>query len=99
MSIDRRPLTEIRSDNDRTEECIAFLDEVSEVCRKYGYAIGHQDSHGAFEVYRYTVPAQLEPNLEWFKAADEVDWLSNPDPEDVPPPPDPFAGPIKDPFL
>jgi hypothetical protein len=30
----------------------AFLTEVVAVCKKHGMSIGHQDSHGAFQVYK-----------------------------------------------
>lgn len=29
----------------------AFLDDVKAVCQKHGLAIGHEDSHGAFEIH------------------------------------------------
>jgi len=95
--IESRPLTQIRTDNDRTPECLAFIDEVTELCRKHGYVIGHQEMDRSFELYRYTVRAELEPHLDWFASADEVIWTRQPaelepEPERRPP------GPIKDPF-
>ena len=27
-----------------------FLDEIDEVCRRHGFAIAHEDNHGAFEI-------------------------------------------------
>ena len=31
----------------------AFLAEMLAVCKKHGFSLGHEDSHGAFEVYDY----------------------------------------------
>lgn len=31
----------------------AFLDEIIQVCQKHNMSIGHEDSHGAFEVCDY----------------------------------------------
>jgi len=30
----------------------SFLAEINEVCRKYNMCIGHEDTHGAFIVFR-----------------------------------------------
>jgi hypothetical protein len=92
-----RPLTQVRTEEDRTPECQAFIDEVTEVCRKHGYVIGHQETDRQFEVYRYTVRAELEPHLSWFEAADEVIWIRQP--KELEPAPERLApGPIQDPF-
>jgi hypothetical protein len=43
-----------------------FLWEIIEVCRRHGLAIGHEDTHGAFEIY------DLKSNpdaLKWLKDA------------------------------
>jgi hypothetical protein len=36
----------------------AFLLEVIQVCRKHGFALGHEDEHGGFRV-------QKHPNPDW----------------------------------
>ena len=43
----------------------AFIDDVNDVCRKYGMSIGHEDSHGGFVIYALTD----ESDLEWFSDA------------------------------
>lgn len=37
-----------------------FLAEIGDVCRKYGYSIGHEDGHGAFIINTFD-----ESDLEW----------------------------------
>jgi hypothetical protein len=41
-----------------------FIEEVIEVCKKHGYAIGHEDTQGAFEIKGYNTD-----DIEWFRAA------------------------------
>jgi hypothetical protein len=91
-------LTESRYDEDRSQEALDFIEEVTEVCRRRGFAIGHEDGHGGFQVYRYVQPDKLEANLDWFEAAVEMRWLDDqyaPEPE---PKQDPFTADAKDPF-
>ena len=45
-------------------EIDAFIEDVLAVCRKHGMSIGHEDSHGAFEIVR-----RLD--------AECADWLRN----------------------
>lgn len=98
MSRHKSRLTETRTDEDRSQAALDFIEAVEAVCREKGYAIGHQDFHGAFQVFPFPAAAQLEPNLEWFRQAEEVVYLDQPDPDE--PPPDPFINPreAKDPF-
>ena len=44
----------------KTSKVEAFLQEVVEVCKKHGMAIGHQDSQGAFVVEAFT-----QESVEW----------------------------------
>jgi len=37
----------------------AFLKEIEAVCRKHGFAISHEDSHGAFVVVKHTEGSYL----------------------------------------
>lgn len=53
-----------KTDEDRSDEAIAFIAEVDEVCRRHGFAIWHEDSHGAFQVGR-------SDDNDWFLGADE----------------------------
>lgn len=97
MTISQRRLTEHRDEDDRSQEALDFIEAVTTLCREHGFSIGHEDSHGGFEVYRYTEPNKLEANLDWFQAATEVRWLEEafaPQPEE----PDPFASERPDPF-
>jgi hypothetical protein len=36
--------------DERSPEVLAYLQELVEVGRKHGFLLGHEDSHGAFEV-------------------------------------------------
>ena len=36
---------------DRSPETIAFLEAIVEVCKIHNKELGHEDSHGNFEVY------------------------------------------------
>ena len=38
----------------------AFLEEMAEVCKKHGMALGHEDNHGAFIVVPYD-----KLNVQW----------------------------------
>ena len=31
-----------------------FLNKILETCREYGYSIGHEDDHGAFQIVEYS---------------------------------------------
>ena len=42
----------------------AFLHEIIKVCKKHNMSIGHEDSQGAFEIYRYDKKLS-----EWLKSA------------------------------
>lgn len=53
-----------------------FLAAIGEVCRKYGYSIGHEDGHGAFIIHTFD-----ESNLEWLGGANiELDSAEAPQP-------------------
>ena len=91
-------LTEVRDDDDRSQEARDFIEAVNAVCRQHGFAIGHEDGHGAFQVYRYVVQDKLEANLSWFAAAHEVRWLDEQFAPKAEPQPDPFTADAKDPF-
>jgi hypothetical protein len=43
----------------------AFMVELEALCRKHGLSIGHEDTHGAFLVYRDLD----EDRLSWLKEA------------------------------
>jgi hypothetical protein len=46
------------------EKIKSFFNEIEDVCKKYGYSIGHEDGHGAFEIDKY-----CETNIKWLKDA------------------------------
>ncbi|MDC6350739.1 hypothetical protein PP178_04180 [Zeaxanthinibacter sp. PT1] len=41
-----------------------FLNDIDRLCKKYGYSISHEDTHGAFIVEPYD-----SGNIEWLKDA------------------------------
>lgn len=43
----------------------AFLAEIHEVCKKHGFCIEHEDSHGGFIVEKY----DGDEDFEWLNAA------------------------------
>ncbi len=43
----------------------AFIEEVLEVCERHKFAIGHEDGHGAFEIY--DGPSDSDKN--WLRCA------------------------------
>ena len=45
-------------------EMEAFIADIEAVCRKHGFAIGHEDGHGGFKVHLLS-----EENIRWFKGA------------------------------
>lgn len=45
----------------------AFLADLAAVCRKHGLALGHEDTHGGFEVRPYS-----DALIEWLQAAADV---------------------------
>ncbi len=98
MAVYTSRLCETRDDDDRSQEARDFIEAVSKVCKEHGFAIGHKDSHGGFQVYKFDVPEQLQANLGWFENAAEIVWLYEHGPP-APPEPDPFSGLIEDPFL
>ncbi len=51
-------------------EVDVFLNDLVAVCRKHGMSLGHEDRHGAFEVYRHISPDALE----WLCAAHISEW-------------------------
>ena len=44
-----------------------FLNEVENLCRKYGLVLSHEDTHGAFIVMKFK-----EENIQWLKSARRV---------------------------
>lgn len=95
MTVSKRPMTEIRTEDDRTQETLDFIEAVLGLCRERGFAIGARPGEDSpvFEVYRFERPEKLEPNLGWFGAADEVRWLHDEHVRSEPPrepPDDPF---------
>lgn len=42
----------------------AFIRDITEVCRKHGLTLSHEDGHGAFEVERYD-----QHTIEWLNNA------------------------------
>lgn len=47
-----------------------FIAEITDVCKKHGMSISHEDSHGAFIIDGY-----MESNIKWLQyaiASDEV---------------------------
>ncbi len=42
----------------------AFLKEIIEVCKKRGFSLSHEDTHGAFIVEEYD-----EDNIQWLMEA------------------------------
>jgi len=42
----------------------AFLNDVVDICKKHGFSLAHEDTHGAFEVHLYD-----EQNIAWLMAA------------------------------
>lgn len=52
--------------NERSEKVDLFLKEISEVCKKHGLSISHEDEYGAFLI----VPFK-ESYLEWLLNAHE----------------------------
>jgi hypothetical protein len=41
-----------------------FLHEIAAVCKKHGFSISHEDSHGAFVIEAYD-----EANIDWLMGA------------------------------
>ena len=46
--------------NDQKQQVKTFI----EVCNKYGFSIGHEDTQGAFEIKDYNTD-----DIEWFRSA------------------------------
>jgi hypothetical protein len=42
----------------------AFLDDLEIVCRKHGLSIGHEDGHGAFQIWEFN-----ESDIRWLRDA------------------------------
>lgn len=42
----------------------AFIEELLAVCRKHGFALAHEDTHGAFEIVKLE-----EGDLDWLQQA------------------------------
>ncbi len=36
--------------DDQKPQVKAFIEEIKEVCKKYGFSIGHEDTQGAFKI-------------------------------------------------
>jgi hypothetical protein len=41
-----------------------FLQEIAAVCKKHGFSIGHEDTHGAFIIEAYD-----KANIDWLMCA------------------------------
>jgi hypothetical protein len=52
---------------ERSKEALDFIKAVDKVCVEHGFAIEHEDSHGAFIVRRYND----ESDRYWFQQAYE----------------------------
>ncbi len=46
------------------EQVDDFLQEIKSVCKKHGFSIGHEDTHGGFLIERYE-----DKNIDWLMAA------------------------------
>lgn len=53
-------------DEERPQKVIDFLEEVTALCEKYGFVIGHEDSGGGFLIYDQKATSET---TEWFAAA------------------------------
>lgn len=51
---------------DRSERVRVFLDEVADVCKRYGLSISHEDGHGSFIVEEFK-----QDNIDWLNQASE----------------------------
>lgn len=54
-------------DEERTDKAKEFLSEIEKLCKKYGYAIGHEDTQGGFELLPYE-----EDTAYWIQCATKV---------------------------
>ena len=52
--------------NNRPEKVLDFLREVDEVCKKYGFCIGHEDGGGAFVIVN---SEEYDDDNGWFTSA------------------------------
>lgn len=43
-----------------SQNIIDFMKEYEELCKKHDISLGHEDMHGAFELYKYD-----EENIKW----------------------------------
>ncbi|NLW48795.1 MAG: hypothetical protein GXY86_15890 [Firmicutes bacterium] len=50
--------------NNQKPQVKAFIEEIIEVCKKYGFSIGHEDTQGAFKIKEYNTD-----DIEWFGSA------------------------------
>lgn len=48
------------------KEMKVFLDEIEQVCKKHGFSLSHEDSHGNFIVERYD-----DFFIDWLKKANK----------------------------
>lgn len=62
---------------DRSKKAIAFLNELAEVCKRHGLSLGHEDSHGGFEVLTWN-----EHCDKWLRAAAEEEEEPKPEKSD-----------------
>jgi hypothetical protein len=46
------------------KEMVNFINDIDEVCKKYGLSISHEDGHGAFIIEEYD-----EHNIKWLRDA------------------------------
>ena len=51
----------------RNEKTVAFLEALSEVCRRYGLSLGHEDREGGFQVEPYNLESE-----QWLLDASEL---------------------------
>lgn len=56
------PLKVVLKSDDNISQKEAFLDEIVDLYKRYGYSLAYEDTQGAFRIQNYS-----EENIEWLK--------------------------------